>query len=61
MELFDIRSFYRQIKKDGDAVWLKLNQKDPAEQEWYYRSIAASLADLREYDVTIHSLSKTHS
>ena len=49
-KLSNIRSFYRQIQKDGDAVWQKLNQKDPAEQEWYYRSIAASLADMCEYD-----------
>lgn len=49
-KLSNIRSFYRQVQKDGDAVWKRLNQKDPAEQEWYYRSIAASLASLREYD-----------
>ena len=49
-KLSNIRSFYRQTRKDGDTVWQKLNQKDPAEQEWYYRSIAASLADLQEYD-----------
>ena len=49
-KLSNIRSFYRLIEKDGDAVWQKLNQKDPAEQEWYYRSIAASLADMKEYD-----------
>ena len=49
-KLSNIRSFYRQIQKDGDAVWQKLNQKDPAQQEWYYRSIAACLSDLKEYD-----------
>lgn len=49
-KLSNIRSFYRQIQKDGDAVWQKLNQKDPAQQEWYYRSIAECLADLKEYD-----------
>lgn len=47
-KLSNIRSFYREYKKQGDAIWLALNQKDPKKQEWYYRTIASYLSELSE-------------
>ena len=38
-KLANMRSFYRDWKVEGDAMWQKFNQKDPREQAWYYRSI----------------------
>ena len=45
-KLTNIRSYRRLWEKDGDAFWSRLNQSDPAEQGWYYRSIADILSDL---------------
>lgn len=49
-KLSNIRSFAREYRKQGDAVWQNLNQKDPAQQAWYYVTIAKNLAELKEYD-----------
>lgn len=49
-KLSNIRSFYRGHKKQGDAFWQNFNQSDPAQQEWYYRTIAESISELKEYD-----------
>jgi len=46
----NLRSFARELRAQGDSLWLQLNQKNPAEHEWYYRSIGAALSDLKEYD-----------
>ena len=40
-KLANMRSLYRDWKVEGDAMWQRFNQKDPGEQAWYYRSIAA--------------------
>lgn len=47
-KLSNIRSFYREHKKSGDAMWQRLHQKDPAMQEWYYRTIERCLSDLSD-------------
>ena len=39
-KLANMRSIYREFKVDGEAMWQRFNQKDVAEQAWYYRSIA---------------------
>lgn len=49
-KLSNMRSFYRLYRKQGDALWQSFNQKDPAMQAWYYRTIAKCLRELREYD-----------
>lgn len=49
-KLANMRSFYRQYRKEGVAMWEHYNQKDPAEQAWYYRSIAEYLSELKEYE-----------
>ena len=39
-KLANMRSIYREWKRDGHAMWQRFNQKDPQQQAWYYRSIA---------------------
>lgn len=39
-KLANMRSFYREFKVSGDAMWQRFNQKDVTQQAWYYRSIA---------------------
>lgn len=47
-KLSNIRSFYREYKKDGDKIWEWLNQKDPHMQGWYYKTIEALLSELSD-------------
>lgn len=49
-KLSNMRSFCRQYRKEGSRLWQRFNQKDPAMQAWYYRTIAECLRDLQEYD-----------
>ena len=38
-KLANMRSIYRDFKVEGNAMWLRFNQKDEKAQAWYYRSI----------------------
>ena len=38
-KLANMRAIYRDWKIEGDAMWQRFNQKNIAEQAWYYRSI----------------------
>ena len=38
-KLANMRAIYRDFKVEGHAMWQRFNQKDPAAQAWYYRSI----------------------
>ena len=38
-KLANMRSIYRDFKIEGVQMWQRFNQKDVAEQSWYYRSI----------------------
>ena len=49
-KLSNLRSFRRQFRKDGAAMWNNYNQKDPAEHEWYYRSIIDCMDELKDTD-----------
>ena len=49
-KLANMRSFARQYREQGDALWQDYNQKDPAMQAWYYYSIARYLQPLRDTD-----------
>ena len=40
-KLANMRSIYRDWKIEGNAMWQRFNQKNVAEQAWYYRSIIA--------------------
>ena len=39
-KLANMRSIYRDFKIEGHGMWQRFNQQDPAQQAWYYRSIA---------------------
>ena len=39
-KLANMRAIYRDFKVEGHAMWQRFNQNDPAEQAWYYRTIA---------------------
>lgn len=47
-KLSNIRSFYREYRKNGNEIWLALNQKDSRMQAWYYRTIAEYLSELAD-------------
>ena len=38
-KLANMRAIYRDFKVEGEAMWQRFNQKNVAEQAWYYRSI----------------------
>ena len=39
-KLANIRAIYRDWKAEGDAIWKRFHQSDPAVQAWYYTTIA---------------------
>jgi len=62
-KLANLSAIHRAWVKMGDAVWEKFNQKDPAEQGWYYRTVADLLKpDLgdtpawQRYDLLIRTI-----
>ena len=38
-KLANMRAIYRDFKVEGEQMWQRFNQKDAAQQAWYYRSI----------------------
>ncbi|MCQ2427938.1 MAG: HD domain-containing protein [Clostridia bacterium] len=49
-KLSNMRSFCRMYREKGNALWESFNQKDPAMQAWYYRTVAKSLRELENFD-----------
>jgi len=49
-KLSNLRSFYREYKIEGSKVWDRLHMKDPKMQEWYYRTVASSMTELKDTD-----------
>lgn len=49
-KLSNLRSLRRARQAEGDAVWLRFNQRDPAQHAWYYRSIVGLLSPLSDSD-----------
>lgn len=47
-KLANMRSLYYIWQKEGNAMWQRFNQKDPAQQAWYYRTIADSIRELSD-------------
>ena len=47
-KLANLRSIFTEWRKIGNAVWNRFNQKEPAEQEWYYRAISENLRELSD-------------
>lgn len=48
-KLANMRAIYRDWLVEGDAMWQRFNQKDPAVQGWYYTSIARLTQSLSEH------------
>ena len=48
-KLSNMRSFYRIWKAEGESMWQAFNQKDPAQQKWYYSTIAELTSELKEF------------
>ena len=46
-KLANMRSFYTAWKDKGHNLWQDFNQKDPAQQAWYYRNIIAKLEEFK--------------
>lgn len=46
-KLANMRSFYSAWKDKGHNLWQDFNQKDPAQQAWYYRNIIAKLEEFK--------------
>ena len=49
-KLSNMRAMARHLREQGDRVWLRFNEKDPARHAWYYRQLARSLAPLSDTD-----------
>ena len=49
-KLSNMRSFFRAWRISGNTIWESFNQKDPAQQAWYYRTIVELLSDLKGYE-----------
>ena len=47
-KLSNIRSLYRMYLTEGEAMWQNFNQRDPGQQEWYYRSVADALSSFAD-------------
>lgn len=45
-KLSNMRSFYRDYKIEGAALWNNFNQKDSAQHKWYYDTIAEYTKEL---------------
>lgn len=48
-KLSNIRTIYKDYMAIGDAIWTRFNQKDKAQQGWYYKAVADALVSLSEY------------
>lgn len=49
-KLSNMRAMARHLREQGDRVWQRFNEKDPARHAWYYRQLARSLAPLSDTD-----------
>ena len=47
-KLANLRAIYLEWEKEGHSVWRRFNQKDPAWQAWYYRTIANNICELSD-------------
>lgn len=61
-KLSNLRSIARVKEEQGDAVWMRFHQTDPAEHHWYHRTMAGLLspwagsAAWQEYDGLIRQI-----
>ena len=61
-KLANMRSIHRDWVREGEVMWSRFHQKDPAQQGWYYRAIADATTVLcdtpawQEYDWLIKTV-----
>jgi hypothetical protein len=44
-KLHNARSLLRDLTEEGEGVWERFHEPDPAEQLWYYRALADVFAE----------------
>jgi (p)ppGpp synthase/HD superfamily hydrolase len=44
-KLHNARSLLRDLIQEGEQVWERFNEPDPAQQLWYYRALAEAFAE----------------
>jgi len=49
-KLSNMRAMARNQREQGDRLWQRFNEKDPARHAWYYRHLAKSLSPLSDTD-----------
>lgn len=49
-KLSNLRSMVRLLKRRGNELWSSFNQRDPAQQAWFYLSVARSVASLERFE-----------
>ena len=49
-KLSNMRAMARNQREQGDRLWKRFNEKDPARHAWYYRNLAKSLSPLSDTD-----------
>ena len=49
-KLSNIRAMARHLVRQGDLLWQRFNEKNPARHAWYYRQLAVSLSPLSDTD-----------
>lgn len=47
-KLSNMRAMARHLQEQGDRLWQRFNEKDPARHAWYYRQLVASLDPLSD-------------
>ncbi len=47
-KLANLRSMVRDYEAEGDAVWNKFHEKNPAAHAWYYRSVVRACTGLED-------------
>ena len=47
-KLSNMRSFYQMLREEGNGFWQHFNQRDSAQQAWYYDTVAQMTSDLSE-------------
>jgi len=49
-KLSNMRAMVHNLHEQGDQVWQRFNEKDPAKHAWYYRQLVQSLSSLKDTD-----------
>ena len=47
-KLSNMRAMATNYREQGEQVWQRFNQKDPAKHAWYYRQLLKSLSSLSD-------------